>query len=72
MAWGTSVIGIALGTFAEMVVNDPTSLRAKLEWLLHWPEDATRLGRAGRQRVLQTFTWPVVVTRCLGAYTAAI
>jgi glycosyltransferase involved in cell wall biosynthesis len=72
MAWGTSVIGIALGTFAEMVVNDPTSLRAKLEWLLHWPEDVTRLGRAGRQRVLQTFTWPAVVTKCLEAYTAAI
>ena len=71
MAWGTSVIGIAFGTFAEMVVNDPTSLRAKLEWLLDCPEDVTRPDRAGRQRVLQAFTWPAVVTKCLEAYTAA-
>jgi len=77
MAWGTSVIGIAFGTFAEMVVNDPTSLRAKLEWLLDCPEDVTRPGQArpgqaGRQRVLQSFMWPAVVTKCLEAYTAAI
>ena len=54
--------------FAEMVVDDPTSLRAKLEWLVDCPEDVTRLGLAGRQRVLQAFTWPAVVWHCLDVY----
>ena len=62
---GTSVIGIAFGTFAEMVVNDPTSLRAKLVWLLDCPEDVTRPDQADRQRVLLAFTWPAVVRHCL-------
>ena len=82
MACGTPAVCTNVASMPEVVIdeqtgfvvpsNDPPALRAKLEWLRDHPEDVSRLGRAGRQRVLQTFTWPAVVTKCLEAYTAAI
>lgn len=48
--------------------NDPTALRAKLEWLLDHPVEARAMGDAGRRRVLERFNWPAVVRRCLAAY----
>jgi len=82
MACGTPAVCTNVASMPEVVVdeqtgfvvppNDPAALRAKLEWLRDHPEDVSRLGRAGRQRVLQAFTWPAVVTKCLEAYTAAI
>jgi len=51
--------------------NDPPALRAKLEFLRDHPDHATRMGRAGRQRVLESFTWPAVVRRCLDIYKVA-
>jgi glycosyltransferase involved in cell wall biosynthesis len=76
--YGTPAVCTDVASMPEVVVddqtgfvvppNDPAALRAKLEWLRDHPEDVTRLGRAGRQRVLQTFTWPAVVRHCLDLY----
>jgi glycosyltransferase involved in cell wall biosynthesis len=78
MACGTPTVCTDVASMPEVVVdeqtgfivppNDPAALRAKLEWLRDHPEDVTRLGRAGRQRVLETFTWPAVVRHCLDLY----
>jgi len=51
--------------------NDPTSLGARLAWLRDHPDDARRMGQAGRRRVLERFTWDAVVRRCLAAYGVA-
>jgi glycosyltransferase involved in cell wall biosynthesis len=48
--------------------NDPAALRQKLLWLLKHPERAREMGEAARRRVLDRFTWPAVVRRCLEAY----
>jgi glycosyltransferase involved in cell wall biosynthesis len=78
MACGTPAVCTDVASMPEVVVdkqtgfvvppNDPAALRAKLEWLRDHPEDVTRLGGAGRQRVLQVFTWPAVVRHCLEVY----
>lgn len=49
--------------------NDPVSLGEKLLWLRDHPEQARAMGQAARRRVLQKFTWPRVVKRCLEIYT---
>lgn len=81
MACGAAAIVTAVASLPEVVAdgmtgfvvpsNDPTSLRAKLEWLRDHPIDARGMGEAGRQWVLARFTWPAVVERCLTAYTGA-
>ena len=48
--------------------NDPQALREKLEFLRDHPETAANMGKAGRVRVLEHFTWPAVVRRCLQLY----
>lgn len=48
--------------------NDPEQLREKLLWLKAHPEEARRMGVAGRRRVLERFTWDQVVERCLEIY----
>jgi glycosyltransferase involved in cell wall biosynthesis len=50
--------------------NDPAALREKLCWLRDHPGQARVLGEAARRRVLEKFTWPAVVRRCLAIYTA--
>lgn len=52
--------------------NDPSALRDKLTWLRDHNEQALAMGEAGRSRVLQRFTWPAVVRRCLDVYRAFI
>ncbi len=78
MACGTPAICTNVASMPEVVAdgetgfvvppNDPAALRARLEWLRDHPEDVTRLGLAGRRRVLRAFTWPAVVGHCLDAY----
>jgi glycosyltransferase involved in cell wall biosynthesis len=51
--------------------NDPAALRQKLTWLAEHPEEARAMGEAGRKRVLDLFTWPAVVRRCLQVYQAS-
>jgi len=49
--------------------NDPVALRERLVWLVNNPSAADQMGMAARQRVLDHFTWPAVVDRCLAIYT---
>lgn len=48
--------------------NDPQALREKLEFLRDHAQAAEIMGRAGRLRVLDRFTWAAVVQRCLQIY----
>jgi glycosyltransferase involved in cell wall biosynthesis len=48
--------------------NDPESLTVRLNWLREHPTTVRKMGIAGRERVLNHFTWPRVVSRCLEAY----
>jgi glycosyltransferase involved in cell wall biosynthesis len=50
--------------------NDPLSLGERLRWLRDHPAESREMGNAGRKRVLQQFTWPAVVRRCLAVYRA--
>jgi glycosyltransferase involved in cell wall biosynthesis len=78
MACGTPAVCTNVASMPEVVVdgrtgfvvppNDSAALRAKLEWLRDHPAEVSRLGRAGRERVLQAFTWSAVVRHCLDVY----
>ncbi|MFL5340329.1 MAG: glycosyltransferase family 4 protein [Gemmataceae bacterium] len=78
MACGAPAVCTAVASMPEVVVdgvtgfvvrpNDPESLRARLVWLRDHPAEAAAMGRAARRRVLERFTWPAVVRRCLAAY----
>jgi glycosyltransferase involved in cell wall biosynthesis len=48
--------------------NDPSALGERLTWLWAHRLEAAAMGAAGRQRVLERFTWTGVVDRCLDAY----
>lgn len=48
--------------------NDPAALREKLLWLRDHPAEARAMGEASRRRVLEQFTWPSVVDRCMAIY----
>src|SRR6266516_1761853 len=50
--------------------NDHVALGEKLAWLRENPSQARAMGEAGRRRVLERFTWPAVVRRCLEIYTS--
>lgn len=50
--------------------NDPDSLRSKLEWMREHKDETRRMGEAARRRVVEKFSWPAVVDRCLKIYTA--
>lgn len=51
--------------------NDPVALRSAIRWLRSHSAERDRMGERGRQRVLEHFTWPAVVRRCLDAYGLA-
>lgn len=48
--------------------NNPAALRTKLEWLRDHRQEAAQMGRAGREFILNQFTWPQVVRECMSAY----
>ena len=52
--------------------NDPRSLAERLSWLRTHPDKVARMGAAARRCVLDRFTWPSVVARCLARYDAAL
>jgi glycosyltransferase involved in cell wall biosynthesis len=80
MACGAPVICTNVASMPEIVAdgvtgfivppNDPVSLGAKLVWLREHPEEARKMGDAARKWVLEKFTWPAVVHRCLEIYGA--
>lgn len=50
--------------------NSPEELGGRLRRLAERPREAAEMGRAARRRVLEKFTWPAVVRRCLEAYAS--
>lgn len=48
--------------------NDPGAIGERLAWFDAHRDEALAMGEAGRRRVLDRFTWPAVVARCLDAY----
>ena len=77
-ACGTPVIASRFGGFKEVVVDgvtgllyrpqDPLDLAAKVNALLADPERQARMGAAGRERVLTTFSWRAVADRLEEVY----
>jgi glycosyltransferase involved in cell wall biosynthesis len=80
MACGTPAICTDVASMPEVVedgvtgfvvpANDCTTLDQKLRWLRDHPQEARAMGQAARRRVLEKFTWPQVVRRCLELYAA--
>jgi glycosyltransferase involved in cell wall biosynthesis len=78
MACGTPTICTNVASMPEVVEdgvtgfvvppNDPKALGEKLKWLSEHPEAARAMGERSRARVLNSFTWPAVVRRCLQIY----
>jgi glycosyltransferase involved in cell wall biosynthesis len=78
MACGTPAVCTDVASMPEVVEhgitglvvppNDPAAMRASLTWLWEHPEQARAMGEASRARVLECFTWPAVVSRCLQIY----
>jgi glycosyltransferase involved in cell wall biosynthesis len=50
--------------------NDAETLREKLVWLSQHLDQRRTMGLVARSRVLDVFTWPAVVRRCLDIYQA--
>ncbi len=80
MACGTPAICTDVASMPEVVEDgvtgfvvppgDHAALDQKLRWLRDHPEQAKSMGHAARRRVLEKFTWPQVVKRCLEVYQA--
>lgn len=78
MACATPVVCTNVGGMPELVEdgvtglvvvpNDPGTLGAALSRLAENPDEAVRMGRKGRLRVIEKFTWRHVVRRCLQIY----
>ncbi len=81
MACGTPAICTDVASMPEVVdsgrtgfvvpPNDPAAIHEKLLWLRDHRAEADAMGCAAREHVLQKFTWPVVVDRCLEIYARA-
>jgi len=81
MACGIPAVCTQVASMPEVVVdgltgfivppNDPRALGDRLTWLRAHPDRAARMGAAARRHVLERFTWPAVVGRCLTHYEIA-
>jgi len=82
MAYGRPVVASAVGGLLDLVVDGETgvlveprdveALRAALERLLGDAELRGRMGRAGRERIREHFTWPAVTDLTIQAYEDAL
>lgn len=80
MAAGAATICTDVASLPEIVIdgvtgvvvppNDVGALRSAVCALRDHPARAAEMGRRGRERVLEEFTWDAVVDRCLQAYAA--
>ncbi len=80
MACGTPAICTDVASMPEVVTdqvtgfvvppNRPDLLREKLLWMRDHPAETCAMGEAARRHVLEKFTWPAVVRRCLDIYNA--
>jgi glycosyltransferase involved in cell wall biosynthesis len=81
MACGAPAICTSVASLPEIVEdgvtgiivppNDAGALRRALRRILDEPAEAERMGRAARARVVERFTWPHVVARCLEIYAGS-
>jgi glycosyltransferase involved in cell wall biosynthesis len=79
MACATPVVCTDVASMPEVVLDgvtgfvvpahDAEALGQRLRWLREHPAEAIEMGFAARQRVLDKFTWPGVVRRCLEIYS---
>ena len=82
LACGTPAICTDVASMPEIVEdgvhgvvvppNDPAVLSQAIRWLVDHPAEAAVMGREARTRVLEKFTWPIVVRTCLDAYESAL
>ncbi|HYZ03276.1 MAG TPA: glycogen synthase [Candidatus Binatia bacterium] len=88
MACGAAVVASAVGGIPEIVVEGETGflvdwdearpeafesqLAARLTEVLEDPALSERLGRAGRSRVLDRFTWPRIAERTVDLYRSLL
>ncbi len=82
MACGTAVVASAVGGIPEVVVPektgllvppaDPSALAAALNELVHDPERARALGRAGRERAVGEFSWRRIAEQTLRLYRSLV
>ena len=82
MACETAVVATNVGGIPEIVVEgetgflvgptDAAELAERVSSLLRDPELAARMGRAGRRRVLDRFSWKVIAERTVALYQALI
>ncbi|SDR74767.1 Glycosyltransferase involved in cell wall bisynthesis [Friedmanniella luteola] len=82
MACGVPVVAAAVGGMLDSVVEgvtgllvpprDPAALSVALGRLLADPDRRARMGAAGRQRVLERYTWPTVAGATADVYTAVL
>jgi len=88
MACETAVVASRVGGIPEIVVEGDTgylvdyepehleaftdSLAARVEEVLSHPDLATRMGKAGRERVLRHFGWPAIAARTVELYDSLL
>jgi starch synthase len=88
MACETAVVASRVGGIPEIVVEGETgylvdydsdrtesfttALAARVDELLSDPALSTRMGKAGRQRVLQHFGWPAIAARTVALYDSLV
>jgi glycosyltransferase involved in cell wall biosynthesis len=80
MACGAPVICTNVAGMPEVVLDcitgfvvppgDTRTLGQRIRWLVDHPAERAAMGDAGRRHVLENFTWPAVVARCLAIYQA--
>jgi D-inositol-3-phosphate glycosyltransferase len=78
MACGVPVVGAAVGGMLDSIADgvtgllvppqDPAALRVALASLLAEADLRSRMGAAGRERVLQRYTWPQVAAATADVY----
>ena len=88
MACETAVVASRVGGIPEIVVDGETGylvdyrpddvesftsgLAARVDELLNDPALATRMGKAGRERVLKHFGWPAIATKTVELYESLL
>ncbi len=82
MACGAAVVATDFGGFREVVQDgvtgllarpqDPADLAVKIHRLLADPDLAQEMGRAGRERMLSTFSWRAVADRLEEVYRCLV
>jgi glycogen synthase len=82
MACETPVVASAVGGIPEVVEDgrtgllvppgEPAALAEAIRWVLAHPDEGRALGRAGRRRVEERFTWARVAEQTESVYRAAV